>query len=260
MRLRIGYSARMGKKIVLLCLLFSVAAYAEEPEALDPAPPESPLSFGIEQDIVSQYLWHGIPLSAGTVLQSSEYIEYYGVGFSLWSNLVLNDETNQGNVNEIDYTLYYAGQWKDFCFQPAITFYTYPSDSTADTGEILLGLGYTLGPIEIFSNTSVDVIEYDGALFAELGVGFNRQLVGPLSMDTSAVIGVGNATFNRAYLADVGTEFNLVEFSLALPIDVWRALTLTPHVHLSSTPSEALRTQGSDPTIIWGGLKIGYAF
>src|SRR5918996_4671142 len=83
-------------------------------------------SLGFEADFASQYVWRGIALSQGPVLQPSLWLTLGGATFWAWGTFVLNDEPNQGQLNEVDFTFGYGRDVRRFFFNALLYFYLFP--------------------------------------------------------------------------------------------------------------------------------------
>jgi len=106
-------------------------------------------------DVNSRYVWHGIVLSQGAVAQPSAWVSAYGLKFSVWSNLVLEDEVNRRQFNEVDVVCGYGLEFGKLSFEPSFALYLYPNQPDApSTGELALKVSYALGALRVFTNHS----------------------------------------------------------------------------------------------------------
>lgn len=74
------------KRVVMAAWLFlsaAVPAGAQDPR--EEAPPE--VSAGLTADVLSHYVWRGIRLSDGLVVQPSVGVEGHGFSVNLWWNV-----------------------------------------------------------------------------------------------------------------------------------------------------------------------------
>jgi len=77
-----SYSRRFLPVAFAFCV--SVAAPAA---AQDPTPERAPaVSSSVTADLLSHYVWRGLRLSDGVVLQPSAGVETHGFGVNLWWN------------------------------------------------------------------------------------------------------------------------------------------------------------------------------
>ncbi len=215
-------------------------------------------------DFYSRYMWHGIPFSQGAVWQPSATVEYHGVGFNVWTNFVLSEDPNQGEFNEVDFTLYYGRTVRklDIQFSLLGSVFINEEPGSLNTGpnsfESILALSHPLGPISLFTNLNVGFLNPGGTIFWDFGVSFHHDLPLHFSLETSILFGLGDSRFNRAYFGVDGTKANLLECSLAFPWEPIKRLSITPSMTVSTLLTTALRSAAADPTIVWGGLSIAY--
>ncbi|HKX11903.1 MAG TPA: hypothetical protein VJP40_02030, partial [bacterium] len=218
------------------------------------------LGWGLEADFVSQYVWRGIALSEGPVLQPSLWLSYQGAIFSVWGNYVLNDEANQGQLNEVDFTFTYSRRHKHFFFGTLLYFYLYPNQDTPATAEASAILGLEWGDWKVFTAQHVDVIATPGAYFGVFGTSYERELNAKLSLKTVAGFGWADSSFNQANFDVSKFAANLFAWKLELHWLVKDPLYLRSHMKVSVLLDEALRDSVDDPTIISGGLAVGVEF
>lgn len=215
-------------------------------------------------DFFSRYLWNGIAYSEGPVWQPAATFELGGAGMTLWGNFVLGDEANQGQFNELDLTLYYRKDLARWSFQASIIGLLYFNDDPASLNRGPNGLqGYFqvirgVGPVKLFTDLTVGFLEPAGTIFWDFGISYQRKLPGKFGIDTSLLFGIGDARFNKAYFADVGTQANLLLYSLAIPWKASKGLSLVPSITFSRLLAPSLRRASPTPTVIWGGLSVIY--
>lgn len=221
-------------------------------------------SFTVHSNFYSQYIWRGLSSSDGWVWQPSIALEGYGVGFSVWGNFVLDNEPNQGQFNEIDFTLYYHRMIKKLSFHIWMLMDVYPNGNpqSLDFGktslEANLHLAYPVGPIDLFTHVAVRIISARGSIWWDMGLGYERKLPLNFGLQTSALFAVGDGRFNKAHIADVGLQPNQFLYTLAFPWSPVKGLHIAPTMNVSVILADALRQALDDPTIVYGGLAIYY--
>ncbi|MCE9625640.1 MAG: hypothetical protein K8R69_09360 [Deltaproteobacteria bacterium] len=258
----------------LFILLFSMPATAQDSNSppLDPGPgqvealPKTPkaVSFRFRSDFYSRYLWNGVPYSKGAVWQPSATLEFHGVGVTFWSNFVLGNEANQGQFNEVDITLYYRRSIGKWSLQGSLIGLVYFNDDPASLNRGPNGLqGYfqvsrPVGPVKLFSDLTIGFLEPSGTVFWDFGIGYQKDLPLHFNLETSLLFGVGDARFNKAFIADVGIQANLAVYSLAFPWRPIKGLSLIPTATFSNLLAPSLRKASPAPTVLWGGLSVVY--
>lgn len=190
------------------------------------------VSYGFENDFVTQYIWRGISYNAGFILQPSVWVEYEGFTFYTWGSLTLNDKNNNPKNHEVDCAVQYSYQYEKLLIEPSIAYYIYPGQEEAPpTAEANLKLAYTFLETEVYSNFCLDVLEYDGSLSGDFGV--NRNLfendVVNFSIDMST--GWANEKFNETYIgeSDKSDLFHFVRFAFEMEYYVSENIYLKPH-------------------------------
>lgn len=223
------------------------------------------LSFTVQMDFLSQYVWRGIPASQGWVWQPSLTFEAYGVGVSVWGNFVLDDEPNQGEFNEIDFTLYYHHKFfKKLDVNAWFIFDVYPDGNpqSLDEGkhslEANLHIAYPVGPIDLFTHLAVRIISAQGAIWWDMGVGYQHDLPLNFGVQTSVLFAVADTRFNKAHFGVSGFKANQFLYSLAFPWTPIKGLHFAPTLRISVILADSLRKVALDPTLVYGGLSIYY--
>jgi len=84
----------------------------------------SDVSLDVELLWISKYIWRGMNLVNGDVIQPSVTVGYKGFSGNLWGSYDLtNDERKRHQLTEWDYTLDYSFGWKKLGFTVGATYY-----------------------------------------------------------------------------------------------------------------------------------------
>ncbi|MDX1387189.1 MAG: hypothetical protein R3257_06330 [bacterium] len=220
---------------------------------------------GVYSDIDSRYVWHGLLSSEGAVWQPSFTVEYYGVGFNVWANFPLIGGPNQGQFNEVDFTLYYNKEFKKFTFHTWIYTALYPNGNptSLDFGvaslEWDLHISRPVGPILLFTDLGIRFVSAPGSVFWDVGVGYAKTLPLKFAVETSASFAIANGKFTKAHIAETGgTVPYQFEASLAFPWRPLKGFTVTPKMFISTLLNSTIRAATANPTLIWGGVSLSY--
>jgi hypothetical protein len=245
----------------ILCLLLMISQGFAEEYATDSSAPDSSITFGAEADFNSRYVWRGIPFSKDAVMQSSVWISASDFTLTLWNNFVLNHEPNHGQVNEFDLTLGYYKEWNKFSIEPSFNYYWYPNQEEAPaTGELIVKFAYAINCLELFTNQNIDLIEYPGAYFGDIGIGYTRELNPLLTFESSISLGWGSSKFNDTYLEISKTALNVAQCDIAVTYQPENCIYIRPHIAVSTILDHELKEQLDDSTIVYGGIAIGKEF
>jgi hypothetical protein len=246
---------------LIVCLLLMVSlGYAAEYVA-DSSATEPSVTFGAEADFNSRYVWRGIPFSDGAVMQSSVWVSKSDFTLTLWNNFVLNHEPNHRQVNEYDLTLGYCKEWDTVSLEPSINYYWYPHQEEApSTGELSCKLAYSINELELFTTQNIDIKEYPGAYFGDVGIGYTHEFNPQLTFDGSMSLGWGASKFNDTYIGIAKSALNVVQGDIAVTYQLENGVYFRPHLAVSTILDHELRQQLDDSTIVFGGIAIGKEF
>jgi hypothetical protein len=217
--------------------------------------------FGGEADLNSIYVWRGLALSDGAVLQPSVWVSRSNFTLSGWGNFVLNKEPNQGQFNEFDLVISYRGIWKNFEVEPAIQFYTYPNQpGEPSTGEFSIQVSYLIGSFVIETAHYFDFIEYGGAYIGEVGLEYHREISSKLSVDGALRFDWANAKFNGVYALWEKSAFNGMAVEISLTYYLKDFLYVRPHLEWNHRLDKDMRRWLAKPTIANFGFAVGMEY
>jgi len=220
------------------------------------------LSFGGELDANSRYVWRGLPQSRGPAAQPSVWVSFTDFTFTPWANFVLGSEENRWKFNEVDLSVAYSKEWIGLSFEPSFAYYVYPNQPDVPaTGELSLGLSYQLGPVEFSTSHTVDLFEYRGAYFGDLGLEYSRDVLNDRAgFEAGGRVGVGSSRFNDAYIGEPRFALNTAGVTVGMPVSVFGCLRVRPHAELSTVIDRALRERlaadGQPAAVVSFGLSL----
>lgn len=225
------------------------------------------ISTSVYSNFRSRYVSHAVASSDGWVWQPSATIEWYGLGFNVWGNFVLDDIPDQGKINEVDLTLYYDYHILGFTIHPYFTSYLYPTsnkqslDYSANTDVLpSFHLAYSAGPLDLFTDVQVYVHPTPGALRAEFGIGLTHKLPLHFGIQTSGIVGLGNSKYNNSSYNIDDTNFTYFTYSIAFPWNPIKGFVVSPNAHLSTYFAQKFRNAVQYPVLVWGGVDFTYNF
>ncbi|MCP4230455.1 MAG: hypothetical protein GY771_09965, partial [bacterium] len=105
----------MLRRILYVALLATLAVTSAS--ALD-------MSYGVEADFVSDYIWRGMKFSKGFVCQPYAYVSALGITPAVWANVQLQDELN--SLDEIDFLISYNRSFCDLYVEAGYVYYYLP--------------------------------------------------------------------------------------------------------------------------------------
>ena len=78
---------------------------------------------GADVDMVSRYIWRGVPYSDGATVQPSVWTSVHAFTLSLWSNLVVADRIDRGQFNHVFVSATYRTDADRFTIEPTVQAY-----------------------------------------------------------------------------------------------------------------------------------------
>jgi hypothetical protein len=227
---------------------------ARPPAATDTVPPKPPAqetpdttatnSYGVETAFRTAHSDRGFLITDRSVFQPVVWLSRRGTDFSLWGNLALTDATDGSRPDIVEAELSHKYGWKGLSIAPATRMWFYRdrvSRSTSRSVEAWLYLSRDLGPVTLFTNHSVDLLDYRGGYFGEAGVESEGMLSPALEIGGSLGAGWANSRFND-YWAGVGkSAFNRVNAEGWLSVYPTPRFYIGPHVEFSSIVDRDVR-------------------
>ncbi|PYT10968.1 MAG: hypothetical protein DMG59_27695 [Acidobacteria bacterium] len=135
-------------------------------------------AYGAETDFNSAYVWRGIVLTNGPLIQPSAWISASGFTVIAWSNLALDRTSDRARLQDTSVMVTCARDWKKLRIEPAIEAYLnrQPEDiDSSNTMEGSLKLSFAAGPFRVFTIHAFDMLAYKGAYVGEVGLGYGRH-------------------------------------------------------------------------------------
>ena len=246
----------------LVFALFLSSAFAQE----SPKHPEEDhsLSLGAETDFTSGYVWRGLLLDDGPIMQPSAWISKSRFTFAVWTSLPLTKTSESTHLNASTLTLSYDRDWKKLTIEPSIESYfnlrAEDSDDDPNTMEGSLKLSYPAGPLRVFTSHAFDVLAYRGAYFGEAGLDYEGHIWKNATLAISLQSGWASSKFNDIYIGLSKRTLNFIGAEGSLSY-YWRPyLYFRPHFKFSNIADRRLREYLDSPTINSFGLAMGVEF
>ena len=244
--------------LVLAGSLASLGQAGEEAEEVLP-------SVGVDMAVMSRYVWRGLLLTDDPVLQPSLTVGYAGVSLNVWGNMDLGSvNDNEGDFNEVDFTLSYEHTYKKASFSGGLIHYTFPNTDFASTTEVFASVSLDVPLAPTFAGYW-DADEVQGTYLT-----FDLSHSVPLpkirdgltwSLDLSAGVGWGSPDHNEGYFGaeeDGVTDFRA---GLSLPISVGEHWTITPGVNYSTVLDDDLEDAiDGDSDHVVAGITVSFSF
>ena len=130
-------------------------------------------TYGVEIAFRSGHADRGFIINDRPVVQPVMWFSGSGTEFSAWSNFALAQTTDGARPRIVELELTHEQTWGKVTAQPAIRMFFYHDALSADRDRSLEGwltLSYDVGPFQLFTRQSLDVLTYKGAYFVDAGI------------------------------------------------------------------------------------------
>src|SRR5512136_854956 len=136
--LSIGKGYPMKKLFIILIMFLALLqlAPAAPPDADSTEEAVSDWSGGVEAMATNKYLWRGMEVNKGFIIQPLAWLSYQNFTVSLWSSWTLSKPENDIRRPEVDATVSYELDLDNFSIESFFNYYHYIDQSDApNTGE-----------------------------------------------------------------------------------------------------------------------------
>lgn len=235
-----------------------------------------PLDLSAEVACYGHYMWRGMTLTDGAVVQPEVAAEVAGFGLSLWGNVNADDPAGDNSLNEVDVTVSYGLGLPVASLDLGVVYYSLPDASEQNTAEAFAtaSAGVALSPtLSVYR----DVDQVDG-WYWEAGLSHAVALSPGASLQLSTRAGLGSDRYMAGYfpvftakaltdkaLTDQAAASSLTDYSItaALPWHPAPMATITPSLTWSSLlndASDVVDAAGGDTgTLVWGvSASVGF--
>ena len=226
-------------------------------------PPSAGWTWSAEADVVSRYVWRGIPYSDGAVVQPSTWVSGHGVTFTVWSNLVVADAINRGTFDQVFVTAAWQKTIGRLRVEPALQGYSSKSAGgagNATTVEVAARVSVAAGSFRVFSNQTVDIATFAGDYVGDAGVSRALALARRLELTAQASAAWASASFNNDYVGVRAGAMNYAAAGGALTLNLGRHWYVRPHVEAYRLIDNRVRRAIGSTIIAAGGVAVGRAY
>ncbi|MDD4003760.1 MAG: hypothetical protein PHW69_00980 [Elusimicrobiaceae bacterium] len=247
------------RTVIAAFIVFSGPAFCSDTVA----PAEKIISCSAEMDVVSKYVWRGIPLSAKEAYQPSVNIAAYGFNANIWFNYSV-EQPNFNKFSEADLNFFYEREWAGLVITPGYVQYAYPA--ALPYGEGYIKLSCPLGSVSVFTSQNISVLGTyaPGAYYGDAGLSYGRTTQS-LDWKISSSLGWANGKFNAVnYVGGAGgiygqSAFNMIALDGSATFRPQESLYIRPHLAYYRTLSGGLRDAMSASALQRDNLVIGIA-
>ena len=240
----------MGPLVLAMCAVARIAS-AQSPTA------------GADVDVVSRYVWRGVPYSDGAAVQPSVWTSLHALTISLWSNLVVADRVDRGQFNHVFVSATYRADADRFTIEPTLQAYhtkAFGEVGAVTTAEGVVRISTDVGAVRVFTNHSIDLRAYRGAYIGDAGIGHRRSIGARSAVTTEFAVSWATARYNSAFLGVAKGALNYASLSGRVVIGLNDSWSLRPHAELVPIVDTALRRALQSNVLFSAGvgLSLGY--
>ena len=226
------YSLRVIPTVpAILMVLILIGSFVPALGQDDLQASEPVISWGVETDVNSQYIWRGIVFEDHLVVQPSAWISAHGLTFSVWNNHVPANESGVAMGDEVDFAAAYEHTRGPLTSELGFAYYVYPDQlESPATGELSARLGVAYSLFEFSTCHTLDVVEYPNAYFGEIEASLETELRARVSGAVAAALGWGSPAFNLNYIGIEKGTMNVLSTRASVAYDLTDYLYLKPHL------------------------------
>lgn len=217
-------------------------------------------------DANSAYVWRGMTLNNGFVLQPSMDVSQGGFAFNVWGNYDVDDYNgtlNENRFSEVDLTGTYTHKIGSVDASVGVIHYLFPEakeGADTHTTELFVGLAYDLGAGFNISTKFYYDIDAVSDYFVTAGLGYTYDLNPQTALGLSGMISYAGEDFTAYYVG--GTDSGFFNYTLTASVkykvndafSIGANVNLTDNLDSKAMPDEAVHTN------VYGGLNLSYTF
>jgi len=220
------------------------------------------MTYGIEIAFRSGHADRGFIINDRPVVQPVMWFSGRGTEFSAWSSFAVAQTTDGARPQIVELELTHEHKLGRLTVGPALRMYFYHDALSADRDRSLegwLNLSYDVGPFQLFTRQSLDVLTYKGAYFVDAGIESEQRISPPLVIGGSLGAGWASWRFNYAYAQVAKSTLDRVRAATWLTVHL-KQFYVGPHLEFSTIVDPAVRAAVNRPTYLLVRLSMGGEF
>jgi len=243
--------------LIIVALFAGVGSFAQVAWAED----DDNIAVSADVSFANKYVWRGIVLTEGFVMQPSMNVAVGALTFNAWANMDLEDiNDNEFEFNEVDLTADYAFETEMLAFNAGVIYYTFPNTDFDSTLEVYFGatLNTFLSP-NVTLYKDVDLVE---GLYASFGVGQDVPAGkdSDMSVSLAATLGWGDESHNLFYYGVDEASFTDVLISASTSYPLTDKLSFGASTALTILLSDDIQANFDRSFNFVGALGLSYSF
>lgn len=221
--------------------------------------------------VASKYVWRGMLLDEQPVVQGGVTVSHEkGFYANVWGNYSLSGDYAQDyfggadGLNEVDYTVGYAGTIDALDYDFGYIYYSFPNTDFLSTSEIYAGVALNNLAVTPSIYAYYDVDEVNG--FYVIGdLNYGKDLSEALSMEVGASVAWASENFNEFYLGRDSSSLADMALYTGLSYALSESVSLNGSLVYSFFPDRASAVAadtlyGNEQDNLFGSVSIAYNF
>ncbi len=232
-------------------------------EIQEDSPPATVPDLTFDVGSQDRYVWRGLVLTDGPVLQPAVTVESSGFSVNVWGNFDLDQvNSNQGEFNELDVTLGYSKQLSILDLSTGVINYNFPNTASESTTELYAGVQFDV-PFQPAIKAYFDVDEARGTyLTMDVGHSFGSDYGNPTEWEFALGLGFGwgSPEHNKLYFGAETDGVTDIHVALAFSIEIYEKWTVAQSITYSVVADDGLRSVvEKDQNVVFSlGLSVEY--
>ena len=211
-----------------------------------------------ELDGNSCYVWRGLRLSDGAVLNPSVTAGWGATSLNLWSNVAAERRAAPA-LDELDATLATSLTLAGFALRPNLLVYTY-NDGEPATGELFLEIAHPLhGPLGTFVRRAQDVSRHLGSSYSSAGVSASLPGWHGWALAGEASAARGSAAFASVYVDPAFDRLSVLDANASATWTARGGAYVRVHADWSRAGAAFSGARIPDPAPFAAGVALGWA-
>jgi hypothetical protein len=218
---------------------------------------------GAETEVVSRYVWRGVPYSDGAVVQPSGWVSLHGLTAGLWSNLVVADRVDRGHFNHLFLTATWRADVQRLSFEPGVQ--VYHTKAVGEVGAVtstegVVRVSAAAGSFRLFTDHTVDVHTYRGAYIGDAGLIHRASIRPRVELATQFLVSWASARYNSAFVGVPKAAVNYASVGGRMTVGLDKHWSLRPHAEWQPVIDRAIRRALDANGFFTAGVAVSLAY
>lgn len=219
-------------------------------------------SVNVEADlgVYSEYIWHGIVFDNRPVVQGSATVTHEtGFYLTAWWNYSTSAESiGESGLNELDYTLGFAGTYAVIDYDLGYSYFTFPTTQWDEYQEIYVGVALNNWVITPSLYAYYDIMRDTDTLYFVADLNYGKALCDTVSVEVGSSLGWGNGNYHEFWVGKKTDGVSDLNVYTGLSYALSEDLSLNGKINYSLFPDGTLADATEDH--FWGSLNLVYRF